>query len=718
MDAMADLERKTCIRFLPRTHEEDYLKISPGKACASDVGYRKGQHLLSVNPGCLDDLGAIQHEILHALGFIHEQSRLDRDEYVFINFKNVKPDPVSQAQFYIFKNPEITDLGIPYDYLSVMHYPMNAFAIDRDHPSIVPRQKDKYIGNRVELSPLDIRRLNRLYRCDDNPLDEKRNSIPRAAAETYTRTFKDWTKLCDLNKDTPEAWDEDADVCIKMCRKLDTRAMGPDGDNLFNRAASKQCMHKRQLCAGQWDASYEKMEQPGYCRKYCRLGGYVAMPGSAQCVHYSKLCNGKSDTNSGEDEDQQICQDLCQSESSGFAGQLFSSEEAGMRCFKKEWLCDGQHSGPMGDPDYCVKYCKGGGYFPVGDEKRCLHWRKLCDGYKDTVSGDDESPAVCQAICALASDEASGQLFQLPSGQCVDKRWLCDGAQHDSADLMENMTFCREQCQGNGFITTTNSAQCLHVTDLCDGKFDTRNGWDESVINCQNFCQNTKDWPPQGVRLETEAKTNRCVLVDGPRRRRKGGRKKSQIVGDDTGSALFDITLGGQVSDNNILLQGMSNFAANQTNETIPGLRSPPSTSLDFVFGNATPHQVAGTANQWEITIPHKTHLLLTCSGEDVMTVESAMYTAEGGAQNCPALSNKRGVARKCDQLPACGFIARDPSKVEGCRERSLIVRYSCGAPVEVFRTDPTADKLCNQNSTDDADETVQCNMSAISLIP
>lgn len=59
-----------------------------------------------------------------------------------------------------------SDLGIPYDYESVMHYPFNAFAIDKTQPVIVPKQRGARIGQNKNLSPLDVVRIQKAYGCD------------------------------------------------------------------------------------------------------------------------------------------------------------------------------------------------------------------------------------------------------------------------------------------------------------------------------------------------------------------------------------------------------------------------------------------------------------------------------------------------------------------------------------------------------------------------
>ncbi|XP_057704356.1 high choriolytic enzyme 1-like [Corythoichthys intestinalis] len=158
--ALASFHAGTCVRFVPRRNEYDYVSVENNDGCFSVFGRQGGAQVLSLNRrGCLYT-GIIQHEFNHALGFHHEQTRSDRDKYVRINWQNV-----DQQMAHNFYRRDTDNLGTPYDYSSVMHYGKKAFSNNgRDTITPIPDSRVP-IGQRRGLSKWDIRRINILYDC-------------------------------------------------------------------------------------------------------------------------------------------------------------------------------------------------------------------------------------------------------------------------------------------------------------------------------------------------------------------------------------------------------------------------------------------------------------------------------------------------------------------------------------------------------------------------
>lgn len=135
-----EYHNKTCIRFVPRTIQPDYIIIrttgsgyyyksivlayyyynSPAAGhrllvasavnhssskcnvsfffvhvllchdrCNSNIGRTGGSQVVSLDQGCVH-VSLVIHELMHAAGFFHEQSRTDRDDYVVINYGNIQ----------------------------------------------------------------------------------------------------------------------------------------------------------------------------------------------------------------------------------------------------------------------------------------------------------------------------------------------------------------------------------------------------------------------------------------------------------------------------------------------------------------------------------------------------------------------------------------------------------------------------------------------------
>lgn len=136
--AIAAYHKNTCIKFVPRKDtDKDYVSIQASPSgCWSSVGRTGGQQIVNLqSPGCLVKVGTAIHELMHAVGFLHEQNRPERDEFVAIQYENVQKG--AEVNFAKAKGGTSNGFGVGYDYGSIMHYSMNAFS-SNGQATIVP----------------------------------------------------------------------------------------------------------------------------------------------------------------------------------------------------------------------------------------------------------------------------------------------------------------------------------------------------------------------------------------------------------------------------------------------------------------------------------------------------------------------------------------------------------------------------------------------------
>ncbi|OWA53009.1 putative High choriolytic enzyme 2 [Hypsibius exemplaris] len=76
--------------FIDRTNERNFVTFVNGKdGCHSYIGRIGQQQYIHLQRGCVTYFGEVQHEVMHALGFNHEQTRMDRDDFVDIIYDNI-----------------------------------------------------------------------------------------------------------------------------------------------------------------------------------------------------------------------------------------------------------------------------------------------------------------------------------------------------------------------------------------------------------------------------------------------------------------------------------------------------------------------------------------------------------------------------------------------------------------------------------------------------
>ncbi|KAJ0027005.1 hypothetical protein NQD34_018005 [Periophthalmus magnuspinnatus] len=164
LQAFEEYRLRSCVDFKPYEGESTYISFTKLDGCWSFVGdYKTGQNV-SIGARC-DTKAIVEHELLHALGFYHEQSRSDRDDYVKIWWDQIEDG--MEHNFNKYEDDYITDLNTAYDYESIMHYRPLSFNINESIPTITTTipEFNNVIGQRLDFSAIDITRLNRMYDC-------------------------------------------------------------------------------------------------------------------------------------------------------------------------------------------------------------------------------------------------------------------------------------------------------------------------------------------------------------------------------------------------------------------------------------------------------------------------------------------------------------------------------------------------------------------------
>ncbi|CRK92010.1 CLUMA_CG005590, isoform A [Clunio marinus] len=164
VEGLRELEAQTCIKFIPRTNEKDYVEIMNGSGCSSYLGRRGGKQTMSLKRfGCVHK-GVVIHEFIHALGYTHIHNHVDRDKYVTVNFENIPQD--KRHNFVIVNDARYGNYNTEYDFDSIMHYSRRAFS-SNGLDTIVPHDTSYYykIGQRSKLSLGDVTRIRNMYQC-------------------------------------------------------------------------------------------------------------------------------------------------------------------------------------------------------------------------------------------------------------------------------------------------------------------------------------------------------------------------------------------------------------------------------------------------------------------------------------------------------------------------------------------------------------------------